>query len=577
MPKAFAKRSSRRPAWPWTLACALLLAACSSRGCGGASDEVVTPDPPTEAPTLPAPTFSLAIITDLKGYLEPCGCTSRPLGGIDRVAARVEATRAAGPTLTLMAGDLFFSGQSHGPHTAAPHHDRPANGEPAPAPARLDDAPPAPAAAAGPDFAARAQAGQDALNAEAVADVVGRFEVGAALPGAHDRENAEALTALATRARLPLLGMSTSDAVLREVAGRKVLVLGINDEDPSAASEAVRALLAAPDHADRDLVVALTRAGRRTARAVAQVPGVHVVVLGGADVDEALPPANVGDALVLHASRQGQGVTVAGIYLPHAGAAANPIVDVSPWSTEGRREALQADIRELEANVARWREEAADASQIARQEARLAGMQADLANVVPPALPSGQLALAATFFELPPDAPQSAEVTAAMEALARRVNEHNRVALASWAPEPAAAGEPHYVGSAACQSCHNAAYAWWSSHPHGRAYSTLEVRHKQFNLSCVGCHVTGYLQPGGSTVTHLNDGALINVGCENCHGPSSAHVASQGRVRPARRDVPESVCVGCHNPEHSDRFVYETFRNTLRVPGHGLPASGGAP
>ena len=68
----------------------------------------------------------------------------------------------------------------------------------------------------------------------------------------------------------------------------------------------------------------------------------------------------------------GQGVTVAGLYLPHAGAAANPIVDVSPWSTEGRREALQADIRELEANVARWREEGADASQIARQEARLA-------------------------------------------------------------------------------------------------------------------------------------------------------------------------------------------------------------
>ena len=194
---------------------------------------------------------------------------------------------------------------------------------------------------------------------------------------------------------------------------------------------------------------------------------------------------------------------------------------------EQHRETLQADIRELTASLGRWEQEGADAQQIERQRARLAGMQADLANMAPPALPEGQLALHAAFFELPPDAPQEADVTAAMLALAQRVNEHNRTALADWAPEPAAAGEPHYVGSAACQSCHNAAYTWWRNHPHGRAYSTLEVRHKQFNLSCVGCHVTGYLQPGGSTVTHSNDGALVNVGCENCHGPASAHVAAR--------------------------------------------------
>jgi hypothetical protein len=366
---------------------------------------------------------------------------------------------------------------------------------------------------------------------------------------------------------------------MRRVGGHDVLVIGVAEPLPAAAAASVRRVLMDPAHTSRALTVVLTRDGRLAARALARVDGVDVVVMGGVDVDEPLPPSEVGDALVLHASRQGQGLTLARVYLPAgaaSGAAARAsVVDISPWSVETRRATLQADIAELEGNLVRWEAEAAEASQVARQRERLAAMNAELGALAPPPVPTNRRALAATFVELPPDAPREAEVTAAMEALARRVNDHNRVTLAEWTPEPVADGQAHFVGSAACQSCHTEAFAWWRNHPHGRAYSTLEVRHKQYNLACVGCHVTGYLQPGGSTVTHLGtDGALQNVGCENCHGPGSAHVASDGAVAPARRDVPEQVCVGCHNPEHSDTFVYDVFRRTLRVPGHGLPAAG---
>ena len=83
---------------------------------------------------------------------------------------------------------------------------------------------------------------------------------------------------------------------------------------------------------------------------------------------------------------------------------------------------------------------------------------------------------------------------------------------------------PGYVGHArAAATCHETALAWWKGHAHGRAYATLEQRNKQFNLSCVGCHVTGYNQPGGATVVQ-NQG-LTDVGCESCHGPGSLHVA----------------------------------------------------
>lgn len=578
----------RVPARPKTLVmgCLLLLVVgCGARGCG-------REERPDGAET-PPPTLTLAIITDLKGYLEPCGCTSRPLGGIDRLAAQVSACRAQGPTLTLMAGDLFFSGQTHGPHVAPDPAESAAPGR-EPPPPDAGDALPAPTTAApgaapssgasSPSFAARAQEGQDALSAETVADVLARFEVGAALPGPHDLAQLAALTALAQRAHLPLVGARATSAVRRRVGEHHVLVIGVAEEDPEAAEASTRRLLDLPENASRSLVVVLTRGGRRSARALARVSGVDVVVMGGADVDEPIPPAEVGDALVLHASRQGQGLTLARVYLPAAAnEGASPserpsIVDVSPWSVETRRATLTADVRELEANLVRWEAEGADAAQVSRQRARLVAMQAELDGLAPPPVPSDQRALAATFVELPPDAPREAEVTAAMEALARRVNDHNRIALADWAPEPPAEGEPRFVGSAACASCHAQAFEWWRNHPHGRAYSTLEVRHKQYNLTCVGCHVTGYLQPGGSTVTQLGeDGALRNVGCENCHGPGSAHVASDGTVASARTDVPERICVGCHNPEHSDHFMYDVYRRTLIVPGHGLPPAGGTP
>ncbi len=553
------------------LAC-LGLVACGERGCGaGGTAEGTSGNPgdPGNGEDGPPPTLTLAIITDLKGYLEPCGCTSRPLGGIDRLAAQIGATRDAGPTLTLVAGDIFFSGQAHGPEHGAGAHtvlDTPG----------ATDASSAPQEEQEEQEDQEEQITQDSLNADTVADVLARFAVAAALPGPHDLAEGAALERLATRAALPLVGVQETSARLHEAGGRRVLIVGVGTEDPEQAASDVRTQLADPAHADRDLVVVLSRGGRRATRSIAQLEGVHVVVLGGADVDAPLPPATAGEAIVLHASRQGQGVTLAGVYLQpgQAPASGQAVVDISPWSVDVRAQTLRADIAEQEANIARWESEGTRADALNHQRARLEQMRSALAALAPPPPPEHGVAVAATFVELPPEAPQDPQVSAQMLELARRVNEHNRVALADWTPEPAAEGMPHYIGSEACASCHGDAVAWWRLHPHGRAYGTLQARDKEFNLSCVGCHVTGYLQPGGSTVTHNLDGALTNVGCENCHGPGSAHAASEGREAPARRDVPEQVCVTCHNSEHSDRFNYTAYRRTLVVPGHGLPLQG---
>ncbi|MDB4932498.1 MAG: Cytochrome c family protein, partial [Myxococcaceae bacterium] len=92
-------RSSR----PWPL---LLLSLGASFGLGASCRRPSPPAPPVAAAPQPVRIYFLA---DLDGYLEPCGCQSRPLGGIDRVAALVERERAAHPqSLFVAAGNLFY-------------------------------------------------------------------------------------------------------------------------------------------------------------------------------------------------------------------------------------------------------------------------------------------------------------------------------------------------------------------------------------------------------------------------------------------------------------------------------------
>ncbi len=164
--------------------------------------------------------------------------------------------------------------------------------------------------------------------------------------------------------------------------------------------------------------------------------------------------------------------------------------------------------------------------------------------------------------------PADPAVRAQLTRLFARINAHNAQLQTQVQPPPK--GVAAYVGSRTCAACHTQAFFWWRSSAHGRAYETLRKRGRELDLDCVGCHVTGFERPGGSTVTHLDE--LEAVGCESCHGPGSLHVDSPASVRVnARRSVAEQVCTPCHDALHSEAFVYATYRARLLVPGH-LPA-----
>ena len=108
-----------------------------------------------------------------------------------------------------------------------------------------------------------------------------------------------------------------------------------------------------------------------------------------------------------------------------------------------------------------------------------------------------------------------------------------------------------YAGSKSCKSCHGYEYEMWSGKAHARAYSTLEQVNSQFDPECVVCHVSGLDYESGF-ISRQETGHLINVGCENCHGPGSEHNLTAGATELTE---PKSTCIDCHTPDHSGDYA----------------------
>jgi hypothetical protein len=153
--------------------------------------------------------------------------------------------------------------------------------------------------------------------------------------------------------------------------------------------------------------------------------------------------------------------------------------------------------------------------------------------------------------------------------------------------------QPHpsgrtFVGSDSCADCHPGDYdIWKDGHdgkggPHWHATETLvhpgersEVP-RHFDPECISCHVIGWnpqkYYPYESGYLGLKETPdKLNVGCENCHGPGSAHVAAELGDIDATDDelkkyqvemqLPleraEQKCMTCHDLDNSPAFQEE--------------------
>jgi hypothetical protein len=148
---------------------------------------------------------------------------------------------------------------------------------------------------------------------------------------------------------------------------------------------------------------------------------------------------------------------------------------------------------------------------------------------------------------------------------------------------PLAQDNGSFVGSEKCQPCHDESYRVWKKSHHAQAYPTLVKADppRNFDPECISCHVTGwnpqnfFPYEGGFTSVEKTP-QLINVGCEDCHGPGGAHCAAEEKAdavlqkklqqalvitkaEAADARSKKQNCYTCHDLDNSPDFDFNAY------------------
>ena len=213
-------------------------------------------------------------------------------------------------------------------------------------------------------------------------------------------------------------------------------------------------------------------------------------------------------------------------------------------------------------------------------------------------------------FETPDDKVDDNLALKELEKYSKAVRDRGFLSMNPKVPHPLQVINPNaqFAGTANCIGCHkdhgNADVVFAAS-KHAHAYTALSDIAKRpslrnFDPECIRCHTVGYDYNTGFVNATKTPG-LMNVGCENCHGPGSQHVAlpnnkpfalqmspwkvngvghlpspeqmtlfleerdpakKQKIIGPGEMKVMlsvDSICQSCHNTENDPHFKIETY------------------
>jgi len=308
----------------------------------------------------------------------------------------------------------------------------------------------------------------------------------------------------------------------------------------------------------------------RALRLAELMPGYHASVVGkpydkGEGNDAPMPPALVGDTLVVQTQNHLQAVGIVDLYVRGALA----FKDATGIATIEKRQSLQSRIAELEHRIDQWEREKAPASDVDARKKDLEKLKGELGSLRDPAPPAQGSFFRYDAVQMHDSLEKNDAVAARIQEYYRRVNDHNREAFKNRVPPPVQKGQASYIGVEACSDCHDDAFQFWKHTPHAGAYATLSTQHKEFNLDCVSCHVTGYDKPGGTTVTHVDK--LTDVQCEACHGPGSLHAKDPKDPHALTKSPTKSLCgPSCHHPPHvHENWSVDDAWKVIVGKGHG--------
>lgn len=499
----------------------------------------------------PARVAELFFTTEVDGYVEPCGCTTEPLGGIQRMAQLV--ARSEVPHGLVDAGNLLFPVQGLTDVTRPQHVLK-------------------------SHVIARAfrQMGALAINV-AEADLA----EGAAHLRMLQQEGAVPLVSANVRPRTG--GPEIARSFVRTLGGIKIGITGVATPELVARAcpevtvieyvPSLRSEVKVLREAGAEVVVVLAHVGEAGAAELARmVPGVDIIIRAPGTPIEREPsaPKVLNEVLIVEAGSQGQ--RVGRIRLAFGPEAPPRPLRLDDAGAQARQRRVMAAKRAdaLKVQIAAMREDPAQAEAVKVLEGQVRRMVAATpeAAEAPPTQPHVRVDLLPLTADIPPAAPMKELLVGYYQQL-QKMN-LSRGDTAKCAPKSAEA--PRFVGTAKCVECHEEAYAFWKQTKHAKAWATLQDDGKHFDLTCVGCHVVGYEQPGG--FCRLQDVAgFEDVGCENCHGPGSVHIEDQDSDSIQLATTPSTCKTYCHVPEHSDAFDYDTYLEKITGPGHEL--SGG--
>jgi cytochrome c5 len=520
------------------LLAALLATACCSKSDVKSGGTGSAPAPP------PPPTFTIMALAEVRGQIGPCGCTTDPLGDIARTTQLVADARRAGPTLMLDAGSLLYSK--------------------IPIP--------------------ELQKTQDDLKADLLGTIY-KTQLRADAVGVGPADLAYGPTGdlKIPRTTVSLDGKNLDMTKLLDAGGVKVGVFGV------IAEGAIASPVENPLYRGGVAVALLKQQGARFIVALVQAPdkraavqlargidGIDLAIAGlGASAPEPdaieTQPQQIGKTWLVIPANRGQIVARLDVWLRDG---AGPLADaVGPSAAGAKAEGIDKQLAALDADLKRFAaDKSADPAFVAqkqRERDELAAARARLA-AQPFAIPAAGSYFTLSQVRINKKLACAPAVQDAVTAFFHAAGESNVKAAAALPAPVAPKGQPTYVGDASCDDCHSDAVAFWKKTVHAKAWDTLVERGQEFDLDCIGCHVTGYEKPGGSNLGH-ND-KLRSVQCETCHGPSSIHVAKGGEEKPPKvlRAPPRELCAReCHTKEHSDTFQYEAYLRDIVGPGHG--------
>jgi hypothetical protein len=146
-------------------------------------------------------------------------------------------------------------------------------------------------------------------------------------------------------------------------------------------------------------------------------------------------------------------------------------------------------------------------------------------------------------------------------------------------PHPQSETLGKFIGTKKCaESCHEISYDIWRKSGHAKAYDTLAKLDppRNFDPECISCHVIGwhptkYFPYVSGFESQEKTPHLIDVGCEDCHGPGEKHAAAElhgseelkQKLRKAmvvtKAESKKQQCYSCHDIDNSPDFDFDKY------------------